>query len=113
MYSRYTSGSERVAAGVEWKIKHLDAHDYFFNYAENLGAADCPIPVRRYRWHTTRPPACLDWWTTGRSPRACLTTVANWSQHSKKNVVWPNETYFWQKHREFRRFQGLPHRCAV
>ena len=35
---------------------YLDAHTHFFSYGENLGAADCPVPLSGIPWRPTRPP---------------------------------------------------------
>ena len=41
---------------------YLDAHTHFFTYGENLGAADCAIPLCGVPWRPTRPPVDLDLW---------------------------------------------------
>ena len=38
---------------------YLDAHTHFFSYGENLGAADCPVPLSGIAWRPTRPPVVL------------------------------------------------------
>jgi hypothetical protein len=104
----------RVASGEPATIEALAAYDVLFTYGENLGAADCGVPVDRFSWQPTRPPVCVDWWATDAAPPtgAALTTVANW-KHTGKDIVWQGETYRWSKHHEFLRFIDLPRRSAV
>jgi hypothetical protein len=45
------------------------------------------------------------------APRACFTTIANWSQ-SGKDLDWNGERYTWSKHHEFLKFLDLPKRAA-
>jgi hypothetical protein len=92
----------------------LDLFHYLFTYGENLGSADCPVPMERYRWIPTRPPVCVDWWAPKRPPppEAALTTIAN-LKHSDKDVVWGGQTWHWSKHLEFQRFISLPRRSRV
>jgi len=102
-----------LANGDDDVAPHLDLHDYHFTYGENLGAADCPVPLGPYRWHPTRPPVVLDWWASGNGPtRDALTTIANW-HHEGKDVVWEGHRWHWSKDREFRRFRSLPSRSAL
>lgn len=104
----------KVATGDHLTIETLAAHHHIFTYGENLGAPDCGVPVERFRWQPTRPPVCVDWWSTSAPPaaHAALTTVANW-KHTGKDVVWQGETYYWSKHYEFQRFATLPRRAAL
>src|SRR5215831_8022278 len=104
----------RVAIEHLQTIKRLAAHHHIFTYGENLGAADCRVPVERFHWQPTRPPVCLDWWSTSAPPAtdAALTTVANW-RHTGKDIVWQGETYYWSKHLEFPHFINLPSRSAL
>jgi hypothetical protein len=104
----------RVATGEARIIALLNAHHHVFTYGENLGAPDCQVPVERFCWQPTRPPVCLDWWTTSAPPRAdtALTTVANWLQ-TGKDIVWQGDTYYWSKHYEFLRFVTLPAQAAL
>ena len=103
-----------VANGHQPTIDALAGHHFLFTYGENLGAADCDVPLQRFCWQPTRPPVCLDWWTPPRppAPDAALTTVANW-RHTEKDLVWQGETYYWSKHHEFLRFIHLPARAAL
>jgi hypothetical protein len=103
----------QVASGDTRTIEELARYRHIFTYAENLGAPDCGVPVERFRWQPTRPPVCLDWWTTSAppAPGVVLTTVATW-KHTGKDIVWQGETYHWSKHHEFERFITLPS-CAA
>jgi len=104
----------KIAQGDQRVTRQLDAYHYLFTYAENLGSADCLVPLERYDWYPTRPPVNLEWWTTDSQPPgdAALTTVSNWS-HWDNTVVWQGEKYYWRKDREFRRFIELPRRAAL
>lgn len=98
-----------VACGDEEVISELDRYHYLFTYGENIGTADCRVPVTRYTWYPTRPPVYTDWWYSRAAPLAgaALTTITNW-KHAGKDVVWNGETWRWSKHHEFLRFVDLP-----
>jgi hypothetical protein len=99
-----------VAQGRRFTIDLLVAHTHHFSYGENFGAADCGVPVERFRYLPTRPPVVLGWWQGGPAPAdACFTTVASWEQ-SGKDIEWQGETYCWSKHHEFLKFLDLPRR---
>lgn len=103
-----------VASGHIRTIQELAAYTHVFTYGENLGAPDCGVPVERFVWQPTRPPVCVDWWTTHDAPSAAaaLTTIANW-KHTGKDVLWQGEVYHWSKHYEFLRFITLPSRSVL
>jgi hypothetical protein len=103
-----------VANKNQRAIQFLDKHHHMFTYGENLGAPDCLIPIKRYNWHTTRPPVCLDWWANSSLPASdsALTTVANW-KHTGKDVVWQGEIFYWSKHKEFLRFIDIATRSCL
>lgn len=100
-----------VAQGRRFTIDLLAAHTHHFSFGENLGGPDCGVPVERFRYHPTRQPVVLDWWSP--SSRGALdhlapfTTVANWRQ-TDKDIDWDGELYTWSKDVEFRRFLDLP-----
>jgi hypothetical protein len=103
-----------VAQGRPEAIAALGAHTHHFSYGENLGTPDCPVPVGRFRYHPTRQPVILDWWTpTPERPAAGarFTTVANWQQ-AGNDVEWCGEIYGWSKHVEFMKFVDLPRRAG-
>lgn len=98
----------RAAEGAPRTVEFLERHDACFTYAENLGAADCPIPLVGIDWKKTRPPVVLSLWPERADP-ACsdFTTVATW--HNKgKDVVFQGQTYYWSKHVNFLKFIDLP-----
>src|SRR5262249_22382328 len=100
-----------VALGRKFTIDLLSAHTHHFTYGENLGAADCRVPLSRYEYYPTRQPIVLDCGNSrGRAPRPSSsrsTPVASWEQ-TGKDVVWDGETYTWSKHLEFLKFIDLP-----
>jgi hypothetical protein len=102
-----------VALGDEEEIRHLDHHHHHFTYGANMGAPDCPVPLERYAWQTTRPPVCVDWWAAPGPPgRAALTTVATW-RHEEGHLMFGGETWQWTKHEAFLRFGSLPRRSPL
>ncbi len=124
----------KTARGDEATIAMLAAHDTHFSFGENLGAADCPVPIERFRWLPTRQPVVMDLWN-GESERArergsaeraaalrapalrapapsAYTTITTW--HNKgKDIAYRGETYYWTKDREFEKFLDLPRRRSV
>lgn len=103
----------KVVNGDQATIAALDAHDTHFTFGENIGNADCDIPLHRYRWMPTRQPVAVDLWRhdygdTGEP----YTTITTW--HNKgKDVTYRGERYYWTKDREFERFIDLPRRREV
>lgn len=98
----------RAAQGEPRTLDFLSRHDVCFTYGENLGAADCPIPLAGFSWKKTRPPVVMDLWEERVDP-GCrhFTTVATW--HNKgKDVTFRGQTYYWSKHVNFLRFLELP-----
>ncbi len=87
--------------------EYLQAHTHFFTYGENIGAADCPVPLSGIDWRPTRPPVIPDLWPVdGRQPD-CFTTIATW-ENKGKNIEFEGENYYWSKHVNFMRFLDLP-----
>lgn len=98
----------RIAAGEESSLDFLASHDILFTYGENLGAADCPVPLERFTWHPTRPPVVLERWEVPTDPSApFFTSIASW-ENKGKNITFRGETYQWSKHVNFLRFLELP-----
>jgi hypothetical protein len=100
----------KVAKGEQGMIDMLAAHDTHFSFGENLGAADCDVPVEKFRWLPTRQPVAMELWENG-APHggSVYTTVTTW--HNKgKNLEWRGDTWYWTKDREFERFLELPRR---
>ncbi len=57
----------------------IRTHDVFFTFAENLGRADCTIPLGGLTWRRTRHPIVLADWPLERAPPgASFTTVMSW-----------------------------------
>jgi hypothetical protein len=108
-----------VAQGDRKRIDLLSAHTHHFTYGENLGAADCGVPVTRFEYLPIRQPIVLDWWTGDAQRRSALndrskvrpyfTTIAKWRQPGR-DIEWQGETYSWSKHIEFLKFIDLPRR---
>ena len=105
-----------IAQGRESTIDFLSAHTHHFTYGENLGAADCAVPVSRFDYRPTRPPVILDWWDSLRAAadpgNRAFTTVANWRQTSK-DVVYNGRTITWSKDVQFMRFLQLASKVDV
>jgi hypothetical protein len=100
----------RIASGESSSLNFLASHDVLFTYGENLGAADCPVPLERFTWQRTRPPVVLACW----EPRVAaggthFTSIASWENRGK-DITFGGETYQWSKHVNFLRFLDLPRR---
>jgi hypothetical protein len=104
-----------VAQGREFTIDFLAAHTHHLTYGENFGAADCSVPIERFRYIPTRPPVVLDWWGQSSADRLGnrrFTTVANWRQTSK-DIVWGGRKLTWSKDVQFIRFLPVASRAGV
>ena len=89
-----------------WQGSHgFRAHNYFFTYAERMGAADCPLPTLGIEWHPTRPPVVLECWQPS-GVGATWTTVMSWNNF-RKPVEYRGELYG-SKELEFPKIEGLP-----
>jgi Glycosyl transferases group 1 len=100
----------RLAEGDAEAARTLDAHTHLFTYGENLGRADCTIPLGGRRWRATRPPVLLDLWDAGCiAAGPFFTSVATW-ENKGRDVAISGETYRWSKHVNFLRFLELPRR---
>jgi len=100
----------RVAEGDHRAIEALGEHTHHFTYGENLGQPDCPIPLEKFAWRTTRPPVIPDLWEARVNPAAeRFTTVATW-KNIGKDIPFLGETYYWSKHMNFLRVVDLPSR---
>ncbi len=99
--------------GLEATERFLDAHSAWFTFGENLGAADCkvPLPPARYKFHPTRQPVITEWWRDIAGPGERFTTIANWRQ-PQRQIVFEGEIYYWSKHHEFMKFLYLPQRTV-
>jgi hypothetical protein len=100
----------RIASGESSSLNFLASHDVLFTYGENLGAADCPVPLERFVWQRTRPPVVLECWTPGGAAGGThFTSIASWENRGK-DITFGGETYQWSKHVNFLRFLDLPRR---
>ena len=98
----------KIALGEASSLDFLRSHDVLFTYGENLGQPDCPVPVEKFTWHTTRPPVVTDMWADRTDPNArYFTSVASWANKGK-DVTYGGVTYQWSKHVNFLRFLDLP-----
>jgi hypothetical protein len=88
---------------------YVDAHTNFFTYGENLGAADCPVPLSGVPWRPTRPPVEPSLWPEPTDAPPDFTTIATW-QNKGKNIEFGGNSYVWSKHVNFVRFLGVPRR---
>jgi hypothetical protein len=88
---------------------YLDAHTHFFSYGENLGGADCPVPLGGLDWRPTRPPVDLAAWPSPQDAPPCFGTVGTW-ENKGKNIDFGGVQYVWSKHVNFLRFLELPRR---
>jgi hypothetical protein len=102
----------RLAQGDTATLQFLTGHDAHVTYGENLGAADCPIPLSHSDWKKTRPPVALDLWPFRADP-ACrrFTTIATWHNRGK-DLCFRGETYHWSKHLNFLTLVDLPRRTS-
>lgn len=101
----------RVFDGDAAEIAKLEAHDVFFSFGENLGAADCKVPVGGFDWLPTRQPVVLDLWDgAATGGRTAFTTIATWRNPAWKDLVYLGEKYYWSKEPEFLKIIDLPRR---
>jgi glycosyltransferase involved in cell wall biosynthesis len=101
--------------GLGSSISFLEAHSACFTFAENLGSAECGLPVSAdFHFEPTRQPVALDLWQGGRAAaiRPVFTTVGNWRQRGR-SVSYQGETYDWSKDLEWRKFLDLPARTGA
>jgi hypothetical protein len=102
----------KYATADEASRAYLSAHTHFFTYGENLGAADCPVPLSGVSWRPTRPPVDSGLWPEPDDVPRCFTTIGTW-ENKGKNIDFNGSRYVWSKHVNFLRFLDLPrHRPA-
>jgi hypothetical protein len=103
----------KVAQGDAGAIEQLGMHDAHFSFGENLGAADCDVPIERFNWLPTRQPVVMDLWANPlTSPGEAYNTITTWS-NKDRHTEFRGETYYWTKDREFLKFIDLPTRRDV
>ncbi len=88
---------------------YVGAHTHFFTYGENLGAADCPVPLSGVPWRPTRPPIDARLWPAAQDEPACFTTIATW-ENKGKDIDFNGSRYRWSKHVNFLQYLDLPRR---
>lgn len=99
----------KAASSDASAIAALRAHDTHFSFGENLGAADCDVPVGPFKWLPTRQPVAIDLWEANVKPGGAYSTITTW--HNKgKDISYRDDTYYWTKDREFLKFIDLPQR---
>lgn len=101
--------------GLEASISFLEAHSACFTFAENLGRAECGLPVSAdFHFQPTRQPVALDLWQGEHAAaiRPVFTTVGNWRQRGR-SISYQGETYDWSKDIEWRKFLDLPARTGA
>lgn len=101
----------RFAEGDAKAIQFLAGHDAHVTYGENLGQADCPIPLPDYAWQKTRPPVVLDLWPLHKNPGPRFTTIATWHNRDR-DLCFRGESYHWSKHVNFLALADLPSRTS-
>jgi hypothetical protein len=106
-----------VAQGNRSTIDALASHTHHFTFGENLGSAECWVPVERFHYRPTRQPVVVDWWSGNGAPVGGganplrFTTVATWRQ-TAKDIQWQGQILRWSKHEQFLKFVDLPRRSG-
>ena len=107
--SDHFGGQAKVANGNSALAEQLSAHDAHFSFGENIGAADCGVPVTAFTWQPTRQPVVMDLWDHSLPLGRSCNTITTW--HNKgNNITFRGETYYWTKDREFEKVIDLPRR---
>ena len=102
----------KVAKGDQGMIDTLAAHDTLFSFGENLGAADCDVPLGKFQWLPTRQPVAMELWNGAPMGGSVYNTITTW--HNKgKDIEWRGDKWYWTKDREFTKFLDLPSRRPV
>ena len=102
----------RLAQDDKAALRFIGGHDAHVTYGENLGEADCPIPLTHFNWKKTRPPVVLDLWSTPLDDsRRPFTTIATWHNRGK-DMTFRGEAYHWSKHHNFLKLVDLPQRTS-
>jgi hypothetical protein len=98
-----------IARGDATAIRTAASYHSLFSFGENLGAADCSVPVVRFNWMPTRQPIVLNLWTNPFDGGERYRTITTWS-NSESEVAYDGQTYYWTKDREFVKVLQLPMR---
>jgi len=95
-----------------FSVNLIRAHDCFFTFAENIGAASCRVPECGLKWHATRQPMVCDDWNVRFDPRArSYTTVMSWKLDTTLPTI--DGVQYGGKDVEFLKFIDLPSRTRV
>lgn len=89
----------------------VGGHDFYFTVAENIGAADCPIPTADIPWRPIRQPVVMNDWPAISGRPNCFTTIASW-RGPFGVVEFGGRTYRLKLH-EFRKVIELPTRVRT
>ena len=82
-------------------------HDAYVTIGENIGQADCEIPLCGKEWITTPQPVVLEHWpVTAPRPDGAFTSIVSW-RGPFGPVEYAGKTYGLRVH-EFRKFVELP-----
>ena len=82
-------------------------HDAYVTIGENIGRADCTIPLCGLKWITTPQPVVMEHWPATPAPAdAAFTGIVSW-RGPFGPVEYAGKTYGLRVH-EFRKFTALP-----
>jgi hypothetical protein len=85
-------------------------HDEYVTIGENIGRADCAIPLCGLNWITSPQPIILDYWPAVGAVGDWFTSIATW-RGSYGPLEYMGKTYGLRVH-EFRKFVTLPLRSG-
>jgi hypothetical protein len=98
----------KLAAHDPKYIENIGAHTHHFTYGQNIGNADCKIPLSNINWYPTWPPVLIDLWATdGAAAEPFFSSIATW-ENQGKDIEIAGETYRWSKQSNFMKFLDLP-----
>ncbi len=95
-----------------FSVDLIHAHNCFFTFAENIGAASCRVPACGIEWHPTRQPIVLEDWPYHFDAQAkAYTTVMSWKVDTTLPTI--DGVEYGGKDVEFTKFIDLPSRTPV
>ncbi len=89
----------------------VGSHDAYVTIGQNLGAADCPVPLGGIPWQRVWPPVHLPAWPAQGGPGARWTTVTQW--WSEGWTILGDEVIEGHKRTSFLRVVDLPRRAPA
>ena len=89
----------------------VGSHDAYLTIGQNLGAADCPVPVDDVPWQRVWPPVYLPAWPVQAGPGFRWTTVTQW--WSEGWTILGDELIEGHKRTSFLRVVDLPRRVPA